>query len=700
MRVLILGGDGYLGWPTAMRFSGARPRGLRRRQLLAPPLAHTSTSTDSLTPIRSLAERIEAWQRGLRATRSAPSSARSRTASSSTRVIAETLPEAVVHYGEQPSAPYSMMSRETRGRDPVHERDRHPQPAVLDPRPRARLPPGQARDDGRVRDPEHRHRGGVHRDRAQGPQGHAAVPEAARARSTTSPRSTTRTTSTSPAGSGACARPTSTRASSTGSRPTRRAQDERLVTRFDYDEIFGTVLNRFCVQAVIGHPLTVYGKGGQTRGFLNIRDTLQCVELAVDNPADARRVPRLQPVHRAVLGRRAGRAGQARRRASSATRSRSQHLANPRVEPRSTTTTPTNTKLLDLGLEPHHLGEELVQLDARDDRAPQGPRDRARDRSADPLEARRAERSRARSGERPERRFRTACERAKPRIARAYGRWLPSLAHARGGRTDGGAQGRGGRARLRHPRRRQPADLRRARTTPTSPTSRRATSRARATRPRATRRPPAGSGVALRHLGPGRDQPGHRDRRRDDGLGPDRVHHRPGAHRPDRHRRLPGGRRHRHHDAGRQALASWSPTRARSRSTSTPPSTSPRPGARARCWSTSRRTSRAPTSSTSRAPRRPNLPGYKPSTEGNIKQIRIAAKALANAQRPVIYARRRDDQRERLRGAPRALPLRPLPGHLHRDGPGRLPGPARAVARDARHARHPRPPTTRWTTPT
>src|ERR1700709_830203 len=63
--------------------------------------------------------------------------------------------------------------------------------------------------------------------------------------------------------------------------------DERLITRFDYDEIFGTVLNRFCLQAVIGHPLTVYGAGTQTRGFLNIRDTLACVELAALNPADA-----------------------------------------------------------------------------------------------------------------------------------------------------------------------------------------------------------------------------------------------------------------------------------------------------------------------------------------------------------------------------------------------------------------------------
>ena len=61
-----------------------------------------------------------------------------------------------------------------------------------------------------------------------------------------------------------------------------------LATRFDYDGVFGTVLNRFCVQAVAGHPLTVYGTGGQTRGMLNILDTLACVELALDHPGRAR----------------------------------------------------------------------------------------------------------------------------------------------------------------------------------------------------------------------------------------------------------------------------------------------------------------------------------------------------------------------------------------------------------------------------
>ena len=63
------------------------------------------------------------------------------------------------------------------------------------------------------------------------------------------------------------------------------AMDDALMNRFDYDEIFGTVLNRFCVQAAMGHPLTVYGKGGQTRGFLDIRDTVRCIEIACLNPA-------------------------------------------------------------------------------------------------------------------------------------------------------------------------------------------------------------------------------------------------------------------------------------------------------------------------------------------------------------------------------------------------------------------------------
>jgi UDP-sulfoquinovose synthase len=137
-------------------------------------------------------------------------------------------------------------------------------------------------------------------------------------------------------------------------------QDERLVTRFDYDEYFGTVLNRFCVQAVIGHPLTVYGEGGQTRGFLNIRDTLQCVELAVDNPAELAEyrvfnqfTEQFSVAELAELVKRSG------QELGYEVEIRS--FPNPRIEAEHHYYNAVHTKLIDLGLKPHDLGEELVR---------------------------------------------------------------------------------------------------------------------------------------------------------------------------------------------------------------------------------------------------------------------------------------------------------------------------------------------------
>ena len=165
------------------------------------------------------------------------------------------------------------------------------------------------------------------------------------------------------------------------------ALDERLITRFDYDEVFGTALNRFCVQAVIGHPLTVYGKGGQTRGFLNIRDTLQCVELAVGNPADEGEfrvfnqfteqfsVSELAELVQAI-GRGARLRGQDRQRAEPAYRGRGpllQRAQHQAARPRPPAPPPRR---------------RAGPVDADDHRAPQGPRDRAGDRSPHPLEAR------------------------------------------------------------------------------------------------------------------------------------------------------------------------------------------------------------------------------------------------------------------------------------------------------------------------
>ena len=111
MRILILGGDGYLGWPTAMRFS-ARGHEVSVVDNFARRRWHTENGTDSLTPIASLDERLDAWhERSENRIRSFVGSMEDATFVDA--VIADTMPEAIVHYAEQPSAPYSMKSRET-----------------------------------------------------------------------------------------------------------------------------------------------------------------------------------------------------------------------------------------------------------------------------------------------------------------------------------------------------------------------------------------------------------------------------------------------------------------------------------------------------------------------------------------------------------------------------------------------------------
>jgi UDP-sulfoquinovose synthase len=137
------------------------------------------------------------------------------------------------------------------------------------------------------------------------------------------------------------------------------AQDEALINRFDYDEVFGTVLNRFCVQAAVGHPLTVYGKGGQTRGFLDIRDTVKCVELACLNPAAPGEcrvynqfTEQFSVLQLAQLVQTAGK--------KFGLNVQIEQMADPRVEAEQHYYNAKHSKLLDLGLQPHLLGDSLL----------------------------------------------------------------------------------------------------------------------------------------------------------------------------------------------------------------------------------------------------------------------------------------------------------------------------------------------------
>jgi UDP-sulfoquinovose synthase len=137
------------------------------------------------------------------------------------------------------------------------------------------------------------------------------------------------------------------------------ALHEALINRFDYDEIFGTVLNRFCAEAAVGHPLTVYGKGGQTRGYLDIRDTVRCVELACLNPARPGECRVFNQFTEQFTVLELARMVQAAGRKLNL-HVEIDHLPDPRVEAEEHYYNARHSKLVELGLKPHMLSESLL----------------------------------------------------------------------------------------------------------------------------------------------------------------------------------------------------------------------------------------------------------------------------------------------------------------------------------------------------
>ncbi len=136
-------------------------------------------------------------------------------------------------------------------------------------------------------------------------------------------------------------------------------KDELLINRLDYDGVFGTALNRFCIQAAIGHPLTVYGTGRQTRGFLDIRDTVRCMEIAIASPAEAGKfrvfnqfTEMFSVLDLAEMVKKAGKTMDLDVHIN--------HLDNPRVELEQHYFNAKNTNLLELGLKPYYLSDSLL----------------------------------------------------------------------------------------------------------------------------------------------------------------------------------------------------------------------------------------------------------------------------------------------------------------------------------------------------
>ncbi len=283
MRILILGGDGYLGWPTAMHLAAVGHEvgvvdNFSRRAW------DVELGSNSLVPIEPLARRIAVWRRITGHTMAFyegdltdPVFARA--------ALLEFKPDAVVHFAEQRSAPYSMIDQAhavyTQVNNVVGTLNVLYAIAELDPDIHlVKLgtmgeygTPNIDIEEGWL-DVTHKGR----TDRVLYPKRPGSFYHLSKVHDSHNIEFACR-----------CWKLRATDLNQGivyGQQTDETRLDRRLATRFDYDAVFGTVLNRMIVQAVCGHPLTVYGKGQQVRATLDIRDTVECIRLAVEHPAD------------------------------------------------------------------------------------------------------------------------------------------------------------------------------------------------------------------------------------------------------------------------------------------------------------------------------------------------------------------------------------------------------------------------------
>ena len=284
MRILVLGGDGYLGWPTALHLS-ARNHDVGVVDNFARRLYDSEMGVDSLVPIRQLQRRVTTWKEVSGHTVQ-PFIGDLTDDVFVEQTIHEFAPEAIVHFAEQRSAPYSMIDRKhavyTQVNNVVGTLNLLYAMAEIDPTIHlVKLgtmgeygTPNIDIEEGFI---EITHKGRT--DLLPYPKQPGSFYHLSKVHDSHNIHFACRIWGL---------RSTDLNQGIVYGQETPETTLHRdLLTRFDYDGVFGTVLNRFAVQAAVGYPLTVYGKGGQTRGMLDIRDTLACVELACINPPEA-----------------------------------------------------------------------------------------------------------------------------------------------------------------------------------------------------------------------------------------------------------------------------------------------------------------------------------------------------------------------------------------------------------------------------
>jgi UDP-sulfoquinovose synthase len=356
MKICVLGGDGYCGWATALYLSGkghavAVVDNFLRRQW------DFEVGAQSLTPIHPLTDRLRVWQE-LTGKSIEMFIGDVNDYDFLSGVIEGFQPDAVVHFAEQRSAPYSMIDRKHAVFTQVNNvvGTLNLLFALRELRPECHLvklgtmgeygTPNIDIEEGYIRI-EHNGRTDLlpfpkqpgsfyHLSKVHDSHNMMFACKIWGLRATDLNQGVVYGTVTDEV-----------------------VLDEALINRFDYDDVFGTVLNRFCIQAAAGHPLTVYGKGGQTRGFLDIRDTVRCIEIACLNPANAGecRVFNQFTEQFSVLELAEMVQAAAWKLGMRVT---VDHLPGPRMESEEHYYNAKHSKLIDLGLQPHFLSDSLL----------------------------------------------------------------------------------------------------------------------------------------------------------------------------------------------------------------------------------------------------------------------------------------------------------------------------------------------------
>ena len=362
MKILVLGGDGYLGWPTAMYLS-ARNHEVAVLDNFSKRRWELELNVEPLIPIRTLQDRVTAWEE-VSGRRLPCFIGDLREYEFVHAVVRDFQPEAIVHYGEQPSAPFSMIDQGHCVLTQINNiagtlnvlwamREHAPQAHLVKLGTMGEYgTPNIDIEEGFI---EIEYKG--RKDVLPYPKQPGSFYHLTKAHDSHNILFACRVWKL---------RSTDLNQGVVYGLATDESQmDARLATSFHYDEVFGTALNRFCVQAIAGIPLTVYGKGGQTRGFLNICDTLRCVELSILNPpklGEYRVFNQFTEMFNVLEL-----AGTVKREAEKLGFTvTTHHLPNPRVEAEHHYYNPRHQKLLDLGLEPRLLSDVLVDsmLDA------------------------------------------------------------------------------------------------------------------------------------------------------------------------------------------------------------------------------------------------------------------------------------------------------------------------------------------------